>query len=167
MIFAMYWKQIVVGLSLLLSIGLIYHKGYTEGKASIQAEWDQQKIVDAQAVAIADNKTATIVTQSNKQTGLANEQFIHIIDSAKDYYTTHFVPGVHYATELLNATTKTSSGKMSIVSDPTRQSDEKTANTISRADYDSLADQCLATTIQLDNAQDWAKEQVKIYDTEQ
>ena len=76
MIFAMYWKQIVVGLSLLLSIGLIYHKGYTEGKASIQAEWDQQKIVDAQAVAIADNKTATIVTQSNKQTGLANEQFI-------------------------------------------------------------------------------------------
>ena len=77
------------------------------------------------------------------------------------------MPGVHYATELLNATTKTSSGKMSIVSDPTRQSDEKTANTISRADYDSLADQCLATTIQLDNAQDWAKEQVKIYDTEQ
>ena len=159
-----YWKQIAIGLAVLVFIGLVHHKGYVAGEAAVQTKWDAQKLLDAQVVAEAANKTATIVVNSNKGTEDANVKLSKSKESTKGYYSTHSVPGVHYATELCKPATKTDSSKMPSVSNSTRQSEESTANAISRADYEKLANECLETTIQLDNAQKWAQEQVTIYE---
>jgi len=58
--------------------------------------------------------------------------------------------------------TETNSSQVSTIPSFTEQSNDNTANAVSRADYEKLANDCLATTIQLDNAQEWAAEQVKL-----
>lgn len=158
-----YWKQVAIGLVVLVFIGLVHHKGYVAGKAAVQYEWDAQKLVDAQIAAEAANKTATIVVNSNKGTQNANVEFGKSKDATKGYYSTHAVPGMRSSTKLCNSTSKTNSSKVSSVSNIARQSEESTANSVSSADYEKLANECLETTIQLNNAQEWAQEQVFIY----
>ena len=117
-----YWKQIAIGLAVLVFIGLVHHKGYVAGKAAVQAEWDAQKLVDAQVAAEAASKTATIVVNSNKGTQNANVEFGKSKYATKEYYSTHAVPGVHYSTKLCNSTSKTNSSKVPSVSNAARQS---------------------------------------------
>ena len=156
----MYWKQLTVIGAIIIILPVTYYKGYESGKAKIQAEWNQQQVVDAQAVAIADNKTATQVINAQKVTENDDTKLKQDISVNTDYYSHHTVSGTSYG--VFKPNTETNSSQVSTIPSFTEQSNDNTANAVSRADYEKLANDCLATTIQLDNAQEWAAEQVKV-----
>ena len=156
----MYWKQLAIVGAIVIILPITYFKGYESGKAKIQAEWNQQQVVDAQAVAIADNKTATQVINAQKVTQDENTKLKQDISVNTDYYSHHTVSGVTYG--VFKPVTEASSSQVSTIPSSTEQSNDNTTNAVSRTDYEKLANDCLATTIQLDNAQEWAAEQVKV-----
>ena len=156
----MYWKQLVIVGAIVIVLPVTFYKGYESGKAHVQALWNQQKVVDAQAVAIADNKTATQVINAQKVTQNENLNLKQNLDSTHDYYSNHTVRGVTY--RMCKPVTETSSSQVSTIPSSTEQSNDNTTNAVSRTDYEKLANDCLATTLQLDNAQEWAAEQVKV-----
>ena len=156
----MYWKQLAIVGAIVIILPVTFYKGYESGKAHIQALWNQQQVLDAQAVAIADNKTATQVINAEKVTQNENLNFKQNLDSTHDYYSNHTVRGVTYG--VFKPVTEASSSQVSTIPSSTEQSNDNTANAVSRTDYEKLANDCLATTLQLDNAQTWAAEQVKV-----
>ena len=156
----MYWKQLAIVGAIVIILPITYFKGYESGKAKIQAEWNQQQVVDAQAVAIADNKTATQVINAQKVTQDENTKLKQDISVNTDYYSHHTVSGVTYG--VFKPVTEASSSQVSTIPSSTEQSNDNTTNAVSRTDYEKLANDCLATTLQLDNAQEWAAEQVKV-----
>lgn len=156
----MYWKQLAIVGAIVIILPITYFKGYESGKAKIQAEWNQQQVLDLQAVAIADNKTATQVINAQKVTQNENLNLKQNLDSTHDYYSNHTVHGVTY--RMCKPVTETSSSEVSTISTTTEQPNNETTNAVSRTDYEKLANDCLATTLQLDNAQEWAAEQVKV-----
>ena len=157
----MYWKQLAIVGAIVIILPITYFKGYESGKAKIQAEWNQQQVLDAQAVAIADNKTIATNINSQKVTQDENLNLKQNLSSNNDYYSHHLVAGTSYGV-FKPAVTKADSSEMPIVPDTSKQPDDQTANAVSRTDYEKLANDCLATTLQLDNAQEWAAEQVKV-----
>ena len=156
----MYWKQLAIVGAIVIVLPVTFYKGYESGKAHVQAEWNQQQVVDAQAVAIADNKTATQVINAEKVTQNDNTKFKQDISVNTDYYSHHTVSGTSYG--MFKPVTETSSSQVSTIPSSTEQPNNETANAVSRTDYEKLANDCLATTLQLDNAQEWAAEQVKV-----
>ena len=156
----MYWKQLAIVGAIVIILPITYFKGYESGKAKIQAKWNQQQVLDAQAVAIADNKTATQVINAQKVTQDENTKLKQDISVNTDYYSHHTVSGVTY--RMCKPVTEASSSQVSTIPSSTEQSNDNTANAVSRTDYEKLANDCLATTLQLDNAQEWAAEQVKV-----
>ena len=156
----MYWKQLAIVGAIVIVLPVTFYKGYESGKAKIQEEWNQQQVVDAQAVAIADNKTATQVINAQKVTQNENLNLKQNLDSTHDYYSNHTVHGVTYG--VFKSVTEASSSQVSTIPSSTEQSNDNTTNAVSRTDYEKLANDCLATTLQLDNAQEWAAEQVKV-----
>ena len=156
----MYWKQLAIVGAIVIVLPVTFYKGYESGKAKIQAKWNQQQVLDAQAVAIADNKTATQVINAQKVTQDENTKLKQDISVNTDYYSHHTVSGVTY--RMCKPIGEASSSQMSAISTTTEQPNNETANAVSRADYEKLANDCLATTLQLDNAQEWAAEQVKV-----
>ena len=156
----MYWKQLAIVGAIIIILPITYYKGFEAGKDKVQAEWNQQQVLDAQAVAIADNKTATQVINAQKVTQDENTKLKQDISVNTDYYSHHTVSGVTY--RMCKPVTETSSSQVSTIPSSTEQSNDNTTNAVSRTDYEKLANDCLATTIQLDNAQEWAAEQVKV-----
>ncbi len=156
----MYWKQLAIVGAIVIVLPVTFYKGYESGKAHVQALWNQQQVVDAQAVAIADNKTATQVINAQKVTQNENIKLKQNNTQYNDYYSHHAVAGTSYG--VFKPITETSSSQVSAISNTTEQSNNETANAISRTDYEKLANDCLATTLQLNNAQEWATEQVKV-----
>ena len=156
----LYWKQVLISVVLIGSVLFAYFKGHEAGEAKIQNEWNQQKVIDAQAVAIAENKTATQVINAQKVTQNENLNLKQNLDSTHDYYSHHLVAGTSYG--VFKPVTEASSSQVSTISTTTEQPNNETANAVSRTDYEKLANDCLATTLQLDNAQEWAAEQVKV-----
>jgi len=162
MLFLMtYWKQL--GIVILLSLAILgaYLRGHEAGEAKIQARWDAQKVLDLQAVAKAEAKTDTINLNSEKVTQDENTKLNTSDIATTDYYSSHPVPIPHNRVQQ-STVRKTSSSEVSSVPTTTEQSNQNTTDTVPRADYEALANDCLATTIQLDNAQQWAKEQVQV-----
>ena len=155
-----YWKQLAIVGAIVIVLPVTFYKGYESGKAHVQALWNQQQVLDAQAVAIADNKTATQVINAQKVTQNENTKLKQDISVNTDYYSHHTVSGVTYG--VFKPVTEASSSQVSTISTTTEQPNNETANAVSRTDYEKLANDCLATTIQLDNAQEWAAEQVKV-----
>ena len=156
----MYWKQLAIVGAVIIILPITYYKGFEAGKDKVQAEWNQQQVLDAQAVAIADNKTIATNINSQKVTQDENLNLKQNLSSHNDYYSRHNVAGVTY--RVCKPVTETNSSEMPIVPDTSKQPDDQTADTVSRADFEKLANDCLATTLQLNNAQDWAMEQVKV-----
>ena len=156
----MYWKQLAIIGAIVIILPVTFFKGYESGKAKIQAKWNQQQVLDAQAVAIADNKTATQVINAQKVTQDENTKLKQDISVNTDYYSHHTVSGTSYG--VFKPIGEASSSQMSAISTSTEQPNNETANAVSRTDYEKLANDCLATTLQLDNAQEWAAEQVKV-----
>ena len=156
----MYWKQLAIVGAIVIVLPVTFYKGYESGKAHVQALWNQQQVVDAQAVAIADNKTATQVINAQKVTQNENTKLKQDISINNDYYSHHAVAGTSYG--MFKPIGEASSSQVSTISTATEQPNNETANAVSRTDYEKLANDCLATTIQLDNAQEWATEQVKV-----
>ena len=156
----MYWKQLAIVGAIVIILPITYFKGYESGKAKIQAKWNQQQVVDAQAVSIADNKTTTQVINAQKVTQDENTKLKQDISVNTDYYSHHTVSGVTY--RMCKPVTETSSSEVSTIPSSTEQSNTTTSDSVSRTDYEKLANDCLATTLQLDNAQEWAAEQVKV-----
>ena len=156
----MYWKQLAIVGAIVIVLPVTFYKGYESGKSHVQALWNQQQVVDAQAVAIADNKTATQVINAQKVTQNENTKLKQDISVNTDYYSHHTVSGTSYG--VFKPIGEASSSQMSTISTTTEQSNDNTTNAVSRTDFDKLANDCLATTLQLDNAQEWAAEQVKV-----
>ena len=156
----MYWKQLAIVGAIVIVLPVTFYKGYESGKAHVQALWNQQQVLDLQAVAIADNKTATQVINAQKVTQNENTKLKQDISVNTDYYSHHTVSGTSYG--VFKPIGEASSSQVSTISDTTEQPNNDTANAVSRTDYEKLANDCLATTIQLDNAQEWAAEQVKV-----
>ena len=156
----LYWKQLAIIGAIVIVLPVTFYKGYESGKAHVQALWTQQQVVDAQAVAIADNKTATQVINAQKVTQNENLNLKQNLDSTHDYYSNHTVHGVTY--RMCKPVTETSSSEVSTISTIAEQPNNNTADSVSRTDYEKLANDCLATTLQLDNAQAWAAEQATI-----
>ena len=156
----MYWKQLAIVGAIVIILPITYFKGYESGKAKIQEEWNQQQVLDAQAVAIADNKTTTQVINAQKVTQDENTKLKQDISVNTDYYSHHTVSGTSYG--VFKPIGEASSSQMSAISTTTEQPNNETTNAVSRTDYEKLANDCLATTLQLDNAQEWAAEQVKV-----
>ena len=156
----MYWKQLAIVGAIVIVLPVTFYKGYESGKAHVQALWNQQQVVDAQAVAIADNKTATKVINAQKVTQDENTKLKQDISVNTDYYSHHTVSGTSYG--VFKSVTKANSSQVSTISTTTEQPNDNTTNAVSRTDYEKLANDCLATTLQLDNAQEWAAEQVKV-----
>ena len=156
----MYWKQLAIVGAIVIILPITYFKGYESGKAKIQAEWNQQQVVDSQAVAIADNKTIATNINSQKVTQDENLNLKQNLSSNNEYYSHHLVAGTSYG--VFKPIGEASSSQMSAISTTTEQPNNETANAVSRTDYEKLANDCLATTLQLDNAQEWAAEQVKV-----
>ena len=153
-----YWKQL--GLVILLATAIIgsYIRGHESGEAKIQAQWDAQKVLDMQAVAKAEAKTDAINSNSEKVTQDANKSFSTNLVDNSHYYNTHVVP----TNRMRQSNREASSSEVSSVSTTTDKPNAEASDTISRADYEALANDCLATTIQLNNAQEWAEEQIKL-----
>ena len=156
----MYWKQLAIVGAIVIVLPVTFYKGYESGKAHVQALWNQQQVVDAQAVAIADNKTTIQVINAQKVTQNENTKLKQDISVNTDYYSHHTVSGTSYG--VFKPIGEASSSQMSAISTTTEQPNNETVNAVSRTDYEKLANDCLATTIQLDNAQEWATEQVKV-----
>ena len=156
----LYWKQVLISVVLIGSVLFAYFKGHEAGEAKIQNEWNQQQVLDAQAVAIADNKTATQVINAQKVTQNENTKLKQDISVNTDYYSHHTVSGTSYG--VFKPVTEASSSQVSTIPSSTEQPNNETTNAVSRTDYEKLANDCLATTLQLDNAQEWAAEQVKV-----
>ena len=156
----MYWKQLAIVGAIVIILPVTFYKGYESGKAHVQALWNQQQVVDAQAVAIAENKTATKVINAEKVTQNDNTKFKQDISVNTDYYSHHTVVGTSYG--VFKPIGEASSSEVSTIPDTTQQPNTTTSDSVSRTDFDKLANDCLATTIQLDNAQTWAAEQVKV-----
>ena len=156
----MYWKQLAIVGAIVIILPITYFKGYESGKAKIQSQWNQQSVLDAQTVAIADNKTATLVINAQKVTQNENTKLKQDISVNTDYYSHHTVSGTSY--RMCKPVTETSNSQVSTIPSSTEQSNTTTSDSVSRTDYEKLANDCLATTIQLDNAQEWAAEQVKV-----
>jgi len=156
----MYWKQLAIVGAIVIVLPVTFYKGYESGKAHVQALWNQQQVLDAQAVAIADNKTATQVINAQKVTQNENTKLKQDISVNTDYYSHHTVSGTSYG--VFKPIGEASSSQVSTISTTTEQPNNETANAVSRTDYEKLANDCLATTLQLDNAQEWAAEQVKV-----
>ena len=156
----MYWKQLAIVGAIVIVLPVTFYKGYESGKAHVQAKWNQQQVADAQAVAIADNKTATQVINAQKVTQNENTKLKQDISINTDYYSHHTIAGTSYG--VFKPIGEASSSQVSTISTVAEQSNNETANAVSRTDYEKLANDCLATTIQLDNAQEWAAEQVKV-----
>ena len=156
----MYWKQLAIVGAIVIVLPVTFYKGYESGKAHVQALWNQQQVLDLQAVAIADNKTATQVINAQKVTQNENTKLKQDISVNTDYYSHHTVSGTSYG--VFKPVTEASSSQVSAVPETAKQLDNETANAVSRTDYEKLANDCLATTLQLDNAQEWAAEQVKV-----
>ena len=156
----LYWKQLAIIGAIVIVLPVTFYKGYESGKAHVQALWTQQQVVDAQAVAIADNKTATQVINAQKVTQNENLNLKQNLDSTHDYYSNHTVHGVTYG--VFKSVGEASSSQVSTIPDTTEQPNNNTADSVSRTDFDKLANDCLATTLQLDNAQAWAAEQATI-----
>ena len=156
----MYWKQLAIVGAIVIVLPVTFYKGYESGKAHVQALWNQQQVVDAQAVAIADNKTATKVINAQKVTQNENTKLKQDISVNTDYYSHHTVSGTSYG--VFKPIGEASSSQVSTIPSSTEQSNDNTTNAVSRTDYEKLANDCLATTLQLDNAQEWAAEQVKV-----
>ena len=156
----MYWKQLAIVGAIVIVLPVTFYKGYESGKAHVQALWNQQQVVDAQAVAIADNKTSTQDIKAQKVTQNENTKLNQDISVNTDYSSHHTVSGTSYG--VFKPVTEASSSQVSTISTTTEQSNDNTANAVSRTDYEKLANDCLATTIQLDNAQEWATEQDKV-----
>ena len=156
----MYWKQLAIVGAIVIILPITYFKGYESGKAKIQAKWNQQQVLDAQAVAIADNKTTTQVINAQKVTQDENTKLKQDISVNTDYYSHHTVSGTSYG--VFKPVTETSSSQVSTIPTATEQPNNNTADSVSRTDFDKLANDCLATTLQLDNAQAWAAEQATI-----
>ena len=150
----MYWKQLAIVGAIVIILPITYFKGYESGKAKIQAKWNQQQVLDAQAVAIADNKTATQVINAQKVTQDENTKLKQDISVNTDYYSHHTVSGTSYG--VFKSVTKANSSQVSTISTTTQQPNDNTSDSVSRTDYEKLANDCLATTLQLDNAQEWA-----------
>jgi len=155
-----YWKQLLAVGVLVIVLPVTYYKGYESGKAHIQAEWYKQQIVDANAVAVADNKTATITKNSEKVTQNENLNLAKKLGNSTNYYSSHPVPNVVY--RVCKSDGEGSSSQVSTIPDTTQQPNTTTTDSVSRTDYEKLANDCLATTLQLDNAQEWAKQQVEV-----
>ena len=155
-----YWKQLAIIGAIIIILPITYYKGFESGKAKIQAEWNQQQVVDAQAVAIADNKTATQVINAQKVTENDDTKLKQDISNNANYYSHHIVPGTSHG--VFKPNTEACDSKMSTIPDTSTQSNDNTTNAVSRTDYEKLANDCLATTLQLDNAQTWAAEQATI-----
>ena len=156
----LYWKQLAIIGAIVIILPVTFYKGYESGKAKVQADWNQQQVLDAQAVAIADNKTATQVINAQKVTQDENTKLKQDISVNTDYYSHHTVSGTSYG--VFKSVTKANSSQVSTIPSSTEQSNDNTTNAVSRTDYEKLANDCLATTLQLDNAQEWAAEQVKV-----
>ena len=156
----MYWKQLAIVGVIVIVLPVTFYKGYESGKAHVQALWNQQQVLDLQAVAIADNKTATQVINAEKVTQNENIKLKQNNTQYNDYYSQHAVAGTSYG--VFKPIGEASSSQVSTISTATEQPNNETANAVSRADYEKLANDCLATTIQLNNAQEWAAEQVKV-----
>lgn len=155
-----FWKQYAIGAAFILSAIYAYYSGYESGKLHVQSLWNQQQVLDNQAAAIADNKAKTITINSEKVTKDDNLKLKQTLSSTNNYYSNHRVPGVSYS--LFKPDDKANSSEVPNVSNTTKQLDNEASNTVSSTDFEKLANDCLATTIQLNNAQDWAAEQVKI-----
>lgn len=156
----MYWKQLAIIGAVIIILPITYYKGFEAGKDKVQAEWNQQQVVDAQAVAIADNKTIATNINSQKVTQDENLNLKQNLSSNNDYYSHHLVAGVTY--RVCKPVKETNSSEMPIVPDTAQQPNDNSTNAVSSADFEKLANDCLATTLQLNNAQDWAMEQVKV-----
>jgi len=156
----MYWKQLAIIGAIVIILPVTFYKGYESGKAKIQSLWNQQQVLDLQAVAIADNKTIATNINSQKVTQDENLNLKQSLSSNNDYYSHHNVAGIDY--RVCNPSGKTDSSEMPSVPNSTNQPNNETADSVSRTDYEKLANDCLATTLQLDNAQEWAAEQVKV-----
>ena len=156
-----YWKQIAVVFTLLGILLFAHHAGYNSGKKEIQAAWDAQKLVDLKAAAQAEAKTTSIVVKSETETQHANDLFKNEVDRFKGFYNLSNIANI---TGMRKPTLgKTNSSPVSQLSSDSGQLETTSADTVPRADYEKLANDCLATTIQLNNAQEWAAEQAKIY----
>ena len=159
-----YWKQVLAIGGIFAFIFVIHHSGYTSGKKEVQITWDAQKLVDAQVAAKAAAKTATIVVKSATGTQDANSLFKKNIAKYKDHYNSNNLPSIVYSAGVLDASVrKANSSTMSDVSVIAEQPNATSADTVSRTEFNQLANDCLATTLQLNNAQDWAADQDKIY----
>ena len=160
----MYWKQLTACVAIFGLLFAIHHSGYLSGKKDIQTQWDAQKLVDAQVAAQAAAKTATIVVKSETGTQDANLLFKKNITKFKDHYNSGVVPTINYSAGVLDASVaKANSSTVPELSGNSGQSKTASADTVPRAELNQLANDCLATTIQLNNAQAWALEQEKIY----
>ena len=157
----LYWKQLAIIGAIVIVLPVTFYKGYESGKAHVQALWNQQQLVDAKAVAISENKTAIKVINAEKVTQNDNTKFKQDISNSANYYSNHTVSGVSYG--VFKPIGETSNCQMPTQdATVTKQLDNETANAVSRTDYEKLANDCLATTIQLNNAQEWAQEQIKL-----
>ena len=156
----MYWKQLAIVGAIVIVLPVTFYKGYESGKAHVQAKWNQQQVLDLQAVAIADNKTTTKVIKAQKVTQNENIKLKQSSSQYNDYYSHHTIAGTSYG--VFKPVTEASSSQVSTIPSSTEQSNDNTTNAVSRTDYEKLANDCLATTLQLDNAQEWAAEQVKV-----
>ena len=156
-----YWKYLAATFAIVAFVFTIHHSGYVAGKEKIQAAWNAQKVVDAQEAARAAAKTTSIVVKSETETQHANDLFKNEVDRFKGFYNLSNIANI---TGMRKPTLgKTNSSPVSQLSSDSGQLETTSADTVPRADFEKLANDCLATTIQLNNAQEWAAEQAKIY----
>lgn len=148
------YRYIIAAGAILIALGGIYFKGYSDGKQHVQVLWDADKKAIAEAAAIQAADTAQKIAAAQHTTEDISNDYQQKIAQIRAYYSGHtdsaLVSGV-----CVNSAAGTS--PVSAVPDTAARSNEGATNKEpARAD---LLSACAETTQQLISLQNWVLHQ--------
>jgi hypothetical protein len=168
-LFEKLWKPVALVLVVLGLLWYVHHDGFKAGEASTQAKWDAETVKVARETEAQRIKTAVINENSQKDLTDENTKLKQSLASQQDYYQHHPVLLPVRVRNHTAGSTGSTSGVPSIPDtagqpDSTNTDPVSYSGTVDKADFNQLADDCLATTKMLNNAKEWGVKQKAIHD---
>ena len=139
-----YWKQIAIGLVIVLVFGTGYYKGYSNQKEKFDA-FKLQVEVNAK---IQKDKNELLVKKQKQITDNVTKEYKDAVNKLNAYYANRMLK-------------HTSSSRVSKVSTPTISTDGKTESDISSSTGNTTLD-CASDVLQLLYLQEWIKNQLLV-----
>lgn len=161
------WKPFLFLAAIFAAAIYAHHTGFVAGKAEVQTKWDAESLLMARAAATQQAHNISIEAESTKGLQDENKQLKDSLASVQDYYEHH--PVRLPSRVRVGTTSKSDHSAVPFVPETAGQPETRNTNDVSdtgyvsKEDFNQLADDCLATTEMLVNAQHWGAEQTNIF----